>query len=281
MSALKKRKLSESLKKVIASEQEWKCKSCQDTLPPSYQVDHIIPHSISQNDNKDNLVALCANCHSVKTQTELKRITSFKKLMKFSPDCDLCWWCLQSYQDTHVCNSVDRDSGNYILRDIDLVLKKYKAAVNTFDEICNRYSYIPAIMKEEEGIDVSKMCSKMTKKLNGNEEISKDMEKLEINTEKILEIKIDNDCITVGSFFTKLDNSTNPSSIAEAVKIATNPKRDVKYGKYTRVKILLNINRQDLEGSEECANYILELLPGLLDPKLFKNVDDVDYEIEI
>ena len=280
MSALKKRKLSESLKKVIASEQEWKCKTCQEVLPPSYQVDHIIPHSISENDNKDNLVALCPNCHSVKTQIEIKRITSFKKLRKFSPDCDLCWFCLQTYQDLHVCNSVDRDSGNYILRDIDLVLKKYKTAVNTFDQICNMYSYIPGI-KKEEGVDIKKMCSKMSKKLNGNEEMTECMSKLEISTEKILVIKIDDDCISVNTFFTKLDESTNPSSIADAVNIATNPKRDLNHGKYTKVKIILNIKREDVDGSEECANYILELLHGLLDPKIFKKADDVEYEIEI
>ena len=134
---------------------------------------------------------------------------------------------------------------------------------------------------KEEGVDIKKMCSKMSKKLNGNEEMTECMSKLEISTEKIWVIKIDDDCISVNTFFTKLDESTNPSSIADAINIATKPKRDVNHGEYTRVKISLNINKEDVDGSEECANYLLEILPGLLDPKMFKKADDVEYEIEI
>jgi 5-methylcytosine-specific restriction endonuclease McrA len=64
------RKLGESIKKQVAYRQQYKCSSCLLLLPPSYQIDHIIPHSISGDDTIDNLTALCPNCHSNKTQKE-------------------------------------------------------------------------------------------------------------------------------------------------------------------------------------------------------------------
>ena len=75
-----KRKLSETIKKQVAFEQEYKCNECKCMLPPSYQIDHIIPHCISGDDSRENLVALCPNCHATKTQKERKRIIYFKKI---------------------------------------------------------------------------------------------------------------------------------------------------------------------------------------------------------
>ena len=74
------RKLKESDKKIIASSQFWKCKICENMLTSSYQIDHIIPFSISQDDSYNNLQALCANCHSYKSQKENNRILQFKKI---------------------------------------------------------------------------------------------------------------------------------------------------------------------------------------------------------
>lgn len=97
------RKLQESTKKIIAHSQEWMCGMCKCLLPPSYQIDHIVPFSLSQNDNIENLMALCPNCHSQKTQKEHYRILMFRKLYNKS-NCDLCWFCLEPNTFLHKCD---------------------------------------------------------------------------------------------------------------------------------------------------------------------------------
>ncbi len=72
------RRVSETLKKTVAHRQRYHCAGCRQMLPPSYQVDHIIPlytdvygrHTEYLNSG-ENLQALCPNCHSVKTQQDL------------------------------------------------------------------------------------------------------------------------------------------------------------------------------------------------------------------
>jgi 5-methylcytosine-specific restriction endonuclease McrA len=72
------RRVSETLKKTVAHRQRYHCAGCRQMLPPSYQVDHIIPlytdvygtHTDYLNSG-ENLQALCPNCHSVKTQQDL------------------------------------------------------------------------------------------------------------------------------------------------------------------------------------------------------------------
>jgi 5-methylcytosine-specific restriction endonuclease McrA len=74
------RRVSETLKKIVAHNQRYTCAMCRNMLPPSYQVDHIVPlytdvygtHSDYLN-SAQNLQALCPNCHSVKTQHDLIR----------------------------------------------------------------------------------------------------------------------------------------------------------------------------------------------------------------
>lgn len=250
---MKKRKLTESVKKIVASKQSWKCKECDELLPSSYQVDHIIPFSISQNDEKDNLVALCPNCHSIKTQRETKRIISFKKLKEFSK-YEICWFCLETIVDLHECDH------RHELKDIDFIVKKYKTTINSFDEICEKFKYIPALIKD---VDVDEICSKMKSIIVDSEE---------------LVIKISLDYIYIDNYFTKLNESTIPSDVAEAVKISTNSKKYLK--KYSKVKIILDIDKDNQEESKNCADYLLEILPDLLPSKIFKN-NEVEYTIEI
>ncbi len=90
------RKVSESLKKSIAGNQFFKCankpgykiKGMNNYLCPlwakqdinirgsfdqsGYDIDHIIEHCISHNDDESNLQALCKSCHSVKTATFMR-----------------------------------------------------------------------------------------------------------------------------------------------------------------------------------------------------------------
>jgi hypothetical protein len=96
------RKLTESEKKIIACSQKWNCGKCNNILPSSYQVDHIVPWSITNNDNFENLVALCPTCHASKTQVENKRILQFKK--KRAKEGNICWFCLKICDNK--CNKV-------------------------------------------------------------------------------------------------------------------------------------------------------------------------------
>jgi 5-methylcytosine-specific restriction endonuclease McrA len=65
-----KRNVSEATKKKVAASQGWTCASCQELLPATYQVDHIIPLDLGGSNDILNLQALCPLCHSTKTQQE-------------------------------------------------------------------------------------------------------------------------------------------------------------------------------------------------------------------
>lgn len=64
------RKVSEQLKKLVASNQKWNCKSCNNMLDATYEVDHIISLEDGGDNNISNLRALCRNCHGKKTMTD-------------------------------------------------------------------------------------------------------------------------------------------------------------------------------------------------------------------
>lgn len=61
------RNVSESKKKYIASNQKWKCKSCNNLLDATYEIDHKIPLYKGGTNDVNNLEALCRNCHGKKT----------------------------------------------------------------------------------------------------------------------------------------------------------------------------------------------------------------------
>jgi hypothetical protein len=120
-----KRKLSEREKKFVSSKQDWKCGSCKQTLPPSYQVDHIIPFSISNSDDIDNLMSLCPTCHANKTQIEHNRILRFKKMKAENNINYLCWFCL-SDDEEHKCNRE--------LKPIQKPILKLNSNINSLDK---------------------------------------------------------------------------------------------------------------------------------------------------
>lgn len=86
------RKVSEAVKKRIAGKQRFKCNNSPDKKirglenykcrlweladdkdrgifdESGYDIDYILEHSISANDNEENLQALCKSCHIVKTK---------------------------------------------------------------------------------------------------------------------------------------------------------------------------------------------------------------------
>jgi len=65
-----KRNVSSLTKKMIASNQEWKCGSCNQTLDYTYEIDHHIPLFKGGSNEVSNLIALCRNCHGKKTLLE-------------------------------------------------------------------------------------------------------------------------------------------------------------------------------------------------------------------
>ena len=65
-----KRSVSEVKKKLIASNQGWKCGKCQQQLSAWFEVDHTQRLDRGGTNDISNLVALCRNCHGEKTFME-------------------------------------------------------------------------------------------------------------------------------------------------------------------------------------------------------------------
>ena len=62
-----KRNVTPLQKKIVASNQKWRCNLCGQTLDYTYEVDHINPLFKGGGNNNSNLQALCRNCHGKKT----------------------------------------------------------------------------------------------------------------------------------------------------------------------------------------------------------------------
>lgn len=65
-----KRSVSETKKKYVAANQEWKCGHCNNQLDHTYEIDHKVRLEYGGGNDVDNLVALCRNCHGKKTASE-------------------------------------------------------------------------------------------------------------------------------------------------------------------------------------------------------------------
>lgn len=65
-----KRSVSETKKKFVASQQNWKCGDCNNQLTAWFEVDHITRLEYGGSNEVDNLVALCRECHGKKTAME-------------------------------------------------------------------------------------------------------------------------------------------------------------------------------------------------------------------
>ena len=62
------RVLSEREKKIVAYRQQYKCAGCGCLLPPTHQIDHIVPLALGGTNGLTNLQALCVRCHVRKTR---------------------------------------------------------------------------------------------------------------------------------------------------------------------------------------------------------------------
>lgn len=65
-----KRSVSETKKKYVASQQDWKCGNCQSQLDHTFEIDHRLRLEYGGGNDVQNLVALCRNCHGKKTASE-------------------------------------------------------------------------------------------------------------------------------------------------------------------------------------------------------------------
>ena len=65
-----KRSVSETKKKFVAAQQNWKCGDCQNQLTAWFEVDHKIRLDNGGTNEVSNLVALCRECHGYKTAME-------------------------------------------------------------------------------------------------------------------------------------------------------------------------------------------------------------------
>jgi len=65
-----KRAVSETKKKYVAAQQDWKCGQCKSQLDHTYEIDHRIRLEYGGGNDVQNLVALCRNCHGRKTASE-------------------------------------------------------------------------------------------------------------------------------------------------------------------------------------------------------------------
>lgn len=66
----KKRAVSETKKKYVASMQNWRCGKCGEQLKHTFEVDHRVRLDQGGNNDVGNLVALCRECHGFKTSME-------------------------------------------------------------------------------------------------------------------------------------------------------------------------------------------------------------------
>lgn len=65
-----KRSVSETKKKYVASNQDWKCGNCQSQLDHTFEIDHKVRLEYGGGNDVQNLIALCRNCHGKKTASE-------------------------------------------------------------------------------------------------------------------------------------------------------------------------------------------------------------------
>lgn len=65
-----KRSVSETKKKWVAAQQNWKCGECKEQLPAWFEVDHITRLADGGTNDVNNLIAYCRTCHGKKTMME-------------------------------------------------------------------------------------------------------------------------------------------------------------------------------------------------------------------
>lgn len=73
---------SETIKRQIAYEQDYKCATCYNKLPSTWCADHIIPLHLNGDNTISNCQILCPNCHAQKTQMEMIRWNEYQNELR-------------------------------------------------------------------------------------------------------------------------------------------------------------------------------------------------------
>lgn len=228
-----------AIKKNIAYKQEYKCKICSKLLPPSHQCDHIVPHSISNDNNESNLQILCPTCHANKTLFEQYRIGQYKKLKEEQDrNMCLCWFCLEFYdlKDKHTCDKT--------IKDIDTVFKERNELI--------KFSF-----------------------QNHIDNLCKDLEDTHINEDELLVIITENyiQCKHIKLYFE--GDNIDVDTIANVIDCATRTKKDSR--KYTQITIRIKLYSDEYTVSDErvdkCADHIIEYLPDMVPGRILKDGD--------
>ena len=81
-----RRLLSESRKKTVAYRQRYCCAGCDCLLPPTYEVDHIVPLALGGTNGLTNLQALCVRCHTQKTRDQRHDILAAQRAAETEAD---------------------------------------------------------------------------------------------------------------------------------------------------------------------------------------------------
>ncbi len=77
-----RKKWSPFQKNQVAEKQDWKCNDCKNKLNASFDLDHIVALRNGGKDEIDNLQALCANCHRMKSSIETSVYYEEKRFTK-------------------------------------------------------------------------------------------------------------------------------------------------------------------------------------------------------
>lgn len=240
---MSRKSIRETVKKEISYRQSYQCTKCSQLLPPSFQIDHIIPWSISNDDSEDNLQALCPNCHSCKTQKETMRIIQYKRILEKCPEgYHLCWFCLE----THL-KKASHDCGK-ILKNINDIMKSQTEVLSNFEEMCNRYKYVKRIVTEQPKDSSLK-----------------------------IKIQLFSNSIYVNNVIVKYTGELFIDNVAEAVFLATRKKADSR--RYTSVVVTVE-TASDTEDDDEDRTQCLEFLEKnnlieKLPPRIFKEGEDI------
>ncbi len=66
----KRRNIKKEVRQNIVDKQEKTCGECKKELTPYFQIDHIIGLQFGGSNEESNLMALCCECHAIKSITE-------------------------------------------------------------------------------------------------------------------------------------------------------------------------------------------------------------------
>lgn len=268
------RKLRESVKKNVAYNQEYKCAICKQMLPPSFQVDHIVPFCISYDNREENLQILCANCHACKTQNENYRINVFKKIKAEyqAYNTNLCWFCLETYNQhhEHICDKILKNIDSYDRSNIG------SSHVNKmFHDLCYNYERMDVCDEEHINSNISEM-------MNENSDLAMEIEE-NVNTDtntdtninhSSLNIRITKDFIYCKHNAYKIhEEDLTVEYLADIIFKETRTKKDSKKYSQINIKFDLDPNYFNMDDAtiEECYDDILAKLPDHLPERIIKD----------